>query len=207
MILGIDYSISSPALCGLFEDGSVRFSCLTEKIDSNVLWGDETFSVEYVSNKFKKLHPDRTDTERFDYAAAFFTDTIKGWLIDEQCAAAVIEDYSYGSKGRVFHIAEATGALKNKVWRKTGILFTVAAPSELKKFFHGKGNADKRQMWDACYTRHRKVADALIGHTWVKTVRKKQMKVDILPGDSPMADMVDAYAAAQYAGYLLRGEG
>ena len=43
-----------------------------------------------------------------------------------------IEDYSFGSKGRVFNLAENTGLLKHKLYKR-GIKFHTLVPSVIKK--------------------------------------------------------------------------
>ena len=58
---------------------------------------------------------------------------------------AVIEDYAYAAKGRVFSIGELGGVIKVLLWDYT-ILVMKVTPSELKKFVTGKGNAKKELM-------------------------------------------------------------
>ena len=53
-----------------------------------------------------------------------------------------------GSRGRVFHIAENTGVLKQKIY-KAGITFEVVPPSTWKKEVVGKGNADKQYVYES----------------------------------------------------------
>jgi len=57
----------------------------------------------------------------------------------------VYEDYSMGSRGKVFHIGELGGVLKLYLWR-VGIGMIMVPPSSLKLFVTGKGNADKSTM-------------------------------------------------------------
>ena len=60
-----------------------------------------------------------------------------------------IEDYSYGSTGRVFHIAENLGLLKYKLKMECGWDYTLLPPSVIKKFATDKGNANKELMLEA----------------------------------------------------------
>ena len=53
-----------------------------------------------------------------------------------------------GSRGRVFHIAENTGVLKQKIYER-GIDFEVIPPSTWKKEVVGKGNADKKYVYES----------------------------------------------------------
>jgi Holliday junction resolvasome RuvABC endonuclease subunit len=59
-----------------------------------------------------------------------------------------IEGYSYGSQGRIFHLAENMGIFKHKLY-KAGIPLTVVEPSKAKKHATGKGNADKGLMYES----------------------------------------------------------
>ena len=74
---------------------------------------------------------------------------ISTWAIQllQHCDHVVIEDYSYGSVGRVFNIAENMGLLKYKLW-EAKIPFTTIAPTSIKKFATGKGNASKVDMYE-----------------------------------------------------------
>ena len=94
-----------------------------------------------------------------------------------------IEDYSFGSTGRVFHIAENCGLLKYKLW-EIGLRFTTIAPSAIKKFATGKGNADKQKMYDAF------VAET--GQNLIQFYSKSGTLT------SPVTDIVDSYYIAKY---------
>lgn len=55
----------------------------------------------------------------------------------------LIEDFSFGSKGRaVYQIGGLQFMVRHYLW-KSGIPYCLVAPSQLKKFATGKGNADK----------------------------------------------------------------
>ena len=81
----------------------------------------------------------------------------------------MIEDYSFGSKGRVFNLAENCGLLKYMLFKKGYRFFTVP-PTVVKKFATGKGNANKEAMVKAAQEKYGypgtddNVADAL--HIW-----------------------------------------
>ena len=95
-----------------------------------------------------------------------------------------IEGYSYGSKGKVFHIAENTGVLKYKIFQN-GIPLEVIPPTTIKKFATGKGNADKVAM-----------------HKFFKTDTGIDLKNKITPDkgtvDNPVSDIVDSYYVCKY---------
>ena len=86
-----------------------------------------------------------SEQERYDNIAEFFLSKIP---THPKPPLIFIEDYSFGSTGRVFHIAENAGLLKYKLW-EVGFKFETVAPSAIKKQATGKGNADKQKMYDA----------------------------------------------------------
>lgn len=59
--------------------------------------------------------------------------------------AVIYEDYSMGSRGRVFDIGELGGVLKLEMYGK-GTPVVLVPPSTLKQFATGKGNAKKDAM-------------------------------------------------------------
>ncbi len=103
-------------------------------------------------------------------------------------AKIFIEDYSYGSKGKVFNLAENAGLLKYKMW-DVGYRFELVPPTVLKKFATGKGNADKEGMYEA-----------FVSQTGVNL--QKIMFPDRKTLASPVTDIVDSYWLSQY-GYSL----
>ena len=140
IIAGIDYSMSCPSLCIFdteldFNFHNCHFYYLIDKktkiIDEGNIHG------EYYSK-------DSENVKRFDH--------ISNWavnILDEQKVNHVfLEGYSMGSRGRVFHIAENTGVLKQKIYER-GINFEVIPPSTWKKEVVGKGNADKQYVYES----------------------------------------------------------
>jgi Holliday junction resolvasome RuvABC endonuclease subunit len=96
----------------------------------------------------------------------------------------VLEGYSFGSTGRVFHIAENIGLLKHKMW-EAKIKFDVIAPTAIKKFATGKGNANKEKMQEAF------VDETNIDVKLVLSQSEKQW--------SPSGDIIDSYYMCKYA--------
>ena len=95
-----------------------------------------------------------------------------------------LEDYAYGAKGRVFHIAENTGILKYKLWQNS-IPLDVVQPTKVKKFGTGKGNAGKPEMFQA-----------FVEETGVDLrFHMNDTKKDI---GNPISDIVDAYYICKY---------
>jgi Holliday junction resolvasome RuvABC endonuclease subunit len=79
----------------------------------------------------------------------------------------------------VFHIAENTGVLKYKLWEEAYPV-EIYAPTEVKKFATGKGNADKKSM----YLSFRKETGIDINQL---------VSSDKNTISSPVTDIVDAY--------------
>ena len=87
---------------------------------------------------------DSEDVKRFDYLSDWTINILKNKKVNH----VYLEGYSMGSRGRVFHIAENTGVLKQKNY-KAGITFQVVPPSTWKKEVVGKGNADKQYVYES----------------------------------------------------------
>lgn len=102
-----------------------------------------------------------------------------------------IEDYSFGSTGSVFNIAEATATLKHMLWMD-GFNITKISPKSIKKFATGSGNATKGDMFSTFVDK--------TGYDF-NTVFYGPTKV-IKKGDenipAPFSDLIDAYFLLQY---------
>jgi Holliday junction resolvasome RuvABC endonuclease subunit len=111
------------------------------------------------------------DVDRFD--------SISDWAINLCVGASeiAVEGYSYGSKGKVFNLAENMGIFKHKLY-KAGVPVTVIEPSKAKKLATGKGNADKQAMYEA-FSKETNT-DLLI------TFQQKTLS-------NPVTDIVDSY--------------
>lgn len=86
---------------------------------------------------------EKSKAERLD---AFHT-TVREWLREFQPDVVVIEDYSFGSRGRAtFSLGELGGNVKRCIYSE-GYEFTVVSPKTVKKFATGNGNADKEDVF------------------------------------------------------------
>ena len=168
MLVGVDYSITCPCLCLFDERKEFKFSnCFfyyltnTKKFADKILpnINGENFQ-DYVA-----------DVDRFD--------SISDWAINLCVGASeiAVEGYSYGSKGKVFNLAENMGIFKHKLY-KAGVPVTVIEPSKAKKLATGKGNADKQAMYEA-FSKETNT-DLLI------TFQQKTLS-------NPVTDIVDSY--------------
>ena len=163
-IIGIDYSLTSPAIC--INNGSLMFYYLTNK---------KKWQCEMNESIVGYAHKEWTaPIQRFTYISDFVFDilfTINNPII-------FIEGYSFGSKGQgLFQIAENCGILKYRLLEK-GYGYNTVVPSVVKKGATGKGNADKDKMYEA-FVKETKVD------------LKKLFDTDKV--GNPISDIVDSY--------------
>lgn len=175
--VGIDYSLTSPCMCLMEEpsfEGSSFYFLTSEKRNTGML----------LPNVRGDLHSDYiVDQERHDHISNHFMKLLEE--LAEDCSFHItLEDYSFGSKGRVFNLAENCGLLKHKLWQSKYIFNTIA-PTVLKKFATGKGNANK----DAMYASFLAAGNPDIN----KIISPKKASIG-----NPVSDIVDAYYLALY---------
>ncbi len=192
VIVGIDYSMSCPALTiHLGEKWSFdncKFCFLTHKkkyLDSslpNILIGQYHSSQKFYIDRFEDY---LSEEDRFYRLARQTHEFFTNWA-NIANSAVFIEGYSFGSKGKVFEIGEACGALKSRIW-EAGYEYQTVPPTVVKKFASGKGNAKKDMMHESFL---------------------KETQFDISEyfgcgiGKSPGSDIVDSYYIAKYGFYL-----
>jgi len=178
--VGIDYSMTSPAAC-FFDDRIEEF-----KFDDCTLYY-LTASKKYEMN-FKNVSGTyfefQDNIQRYDLISSFFLDCIYSKVVNEDNEVKVfIEDYSMGSKGRVFNIAENTGILKYRLWQ-LGIFYETVPPTVIKKFATGKGNSNKERMQEVFESEN----SIRLKHELNMT--EKQW--------NPSSDLIDAYYICKY---------
>ena len=173
IIAGIDYSMSCPSLC-IF-DTELDFTF--QNCDFYYLIDKKTKIIEEGNIHGEYYSKDSDNVKRFDHISNWAINILK----NQKVTHVYLEGYSMGSRGRVFHIAENTGVLKQKIY-KEGITCEVVPPSTWKKEVVGKGNADKQHVYES-------------------------MNVDLKPIfksksiTSPINDIADSYFICKY-GYL-----
>ena len=175
-IVGIDYSLNSPAICIAGDDfdfDKCSFHFLTSKKKHIGKFGKNIFGYEIKDYK--------TPIERFTNISTWALDIIHKHKTDT--AKVFIEGYSFGSKGQaVFQIAENCGILKYRLQLSPSILYDTVVPSVVKKFASGKGNADKQLMYDS-FSKHTK---------------QDLLKIfDMGKLNNPVTDIVDSYYIAK----------
>jgi Holliday junction resolvasome RuvABC endonuclease subunit len=121
-----------------------------------------------------------TQEERFYNNAAWAEVILKKY----QPNFAAVEGYAMGAKGKVFHIGENTGVLKQALWRNN-IPFINPPPTVIKKFASGSGGANKEKM---------EVAFVLeTGFDVRKHLGQEGISL------TPSSDLIDAYYMCKYA--------
>ena len=175
-IVGIDYSLNSPAICIAGDDfdfNKCSFHFLTSKKKHIGKFGKNIFGYEIKDYK--------TPIERFTNISTWALDIIHKHKTDT--AKVFIEGYSFGSKGQaVFQIAENCGILKYRLQLSPSILYDTVVPSVVKKFASGKGNADKQLMYDS----------------FIKHTKQDLLKMfDMGKLNNPVTDIVDSYYIAK----------
>jgi len=174
-IIGIDYSLSSPCIC-VFKGNEFRYDlCKFYYLTNN-----KKYNID-VLNIHGDLHKDHTCNEQRYY-------NIAKWSKDliEETDIVYMEGYSMGSTGMVFNIAENAGLLKHFLW-KQNIQYNILAPSVIKKFATGKGNANKEKLQTCFYEETGFDVKKALG------ISEKQW--------NPSSDIIDAYYICKYGYY------
>ena len=171
---GIDYSLTSPSIC-IYNGDKDKFNF--DKC--NIFFLSKTKKYSNYSHKNIDGQENYSDFSCPEQRYDFISDWAMDILISNDIQKITLEDYSYGSTGKVFHIAENTGLLKWKLWQAE-IDLEVVAPTVVKKFASGKGNADKERMYESF------IEETL--RNLNEELEPKSKKVG-----NPISDIVDSY--------------
>lgn len=174
IIAGIDYSLTSPAIC-IHKGSAWNYNNCT----FHYLVKSDKFLVktdDFIGSAYKQY---ASDAERYNNIGAWSLNI----LTESKVEKAFIEGYAFNAVGRVFQIAENTGLLKHSMW-KLKIPFDIFPPTVIKKFGTGKGNANKEKMYDS-----------FLAETGVD-IRKK-LNIINLNHWNPLSDLVDSYYIAK----------
>jgi len=184
-IAGIDYSLTSPAICVYKEEedgGYFDFDRCVFHYLSNNERQQQLATRSGLSNLKAEPYPEwKTAEERHEKLASWAYRIVQG------CEEVYLEGYAFATAAQagVRSIAENTGLLKHKMW-KNKISFMSYPPTVIKKFATGKGNANKEVMYEA-------FVDELLTPTDLKErLTPKATKVK-----NPISDLVDAYFIAK----------
>ena len=215
-IVGIDFSLNSPAFC-IFSDNKFSWGSLTRserdrdsfmkssKKPYAVLSGFEDFSFVFMDKK--KMPDDYSEKERIkiDYFQELvdqFWNEIST-LCENQEVYIAMEGLSFASNGNaLIDISMATALLRKKIVDYTGSQrFHVFSPTSVKKFAI-KGNAKKNELYEALLTRK-------LSGTNLETFTKilEENKEEWITGggnvNKPLDDMIDATFICLYLNELI----
>jgi Holliday junction resolvasome RuvABC endonuclease subunit len=184
-IAGIDYSLTSPAVCIYIEEvdgGYFDFDrCMLYYLFNNKRQQQLSTGCG-IGNIFAHPYPEwSTEEERHEKLSAWTMTLIQG------CDEVHIEGYAFATSAQagVRSIAENTGLLKNKMWLGR-IPFKNYPPTVIKKFATGKGNANKELMYEAF------ISELLTPNDLKERLTPKATKIT-----NPVSDIVDAYFIAK----------
>jgi hypothetical protein len=145
---------------------------------------DQPFTFNFIGEYSQFEYTDNTD--RFDQVSSWTVDRM-----DKVNSKVILEDYSYGSTGKVFEIGENFGLLKYKL-KCSKIPFKTVPPTVLKKYATGKGNANKELMQE------RFIKDTGINLKQLLDMTDKQW--------NPSSDIIDSYYLVRYLRNEVRDE-
>ena len=172
--IGIDPSMNSTGICVQKFDGDTKLKeefiilkpDIKEKPEEKWLnkkekiAQDEIFNFEYIFYNKMDLTPYKDMNHFSEYWKSFnmisctrqIKEIVKEFTKDNpEKIYIVIEGISYGSVQRtksIFDLAGLNYLVREKFIEKENIIFTVATPSEIKKFASGNGNCKKEVMVD-----------------------------------------------------------
>lgn len=174
-VAGIDLSLTSPSICIFsgteFDFSQCHFYFLTSTNKLSKFYNERLIGslVEEYNSQEERYHK------------------ISGWALKalamHHVTQVYIEDYAYAATGRVFHIAENGGVLKYRLWLSRYDVFSIA-PTMIKKFATGKGNAKKEDMQVAFIKETNYDVKDVLGLT------DKQW--------NPSSDIIDSYYICKY---------
>ena len=179
-IAGIDYSLTSPAICVYKEEDGGHFDF--DRCVFHYLFNTERQQQLAAGSGLGNLRADpypewKNEEERHEKLATWAYQCVQG------CEEVFLEGYAFATSGtsHVRSMAENTGLLKHKMW-KNKVPFKSYPPTVIKKFATGKGNANKELMYEA-------FVDELLTPTDLKERLTPKAKKVI----NPISDLVDAY--------------
>ena len=144
-IVGIDYSLNSPAVCISTNGGTAFSDCYFYYLTSK-----KKHIGKMLENVIGYEHKEwKSPIERFSNLSGWVLHILDTLHKKQTNKHVFIEGYSYGSKGQaIFQIAENCGILKYRL-QEANIPYETVVPSVVKKGATGKGNADKDMMYEA----------------------------------------------------------
>ena len=183
-IAGIDYSLTSPAICVYKDENDGHFDfdkCVVHYLSNNERQ-QQLASRSGLDNLKVEPYPEwQSEEERHEKLATWAYNLVQG------CEEVFLEGYAFATsvQAGVRSIAENTGLLKHKMW-KNKITFKTYPPTVIKKFATGKGNANKELMYEAFKY------ELLTPNDLKEQLTPRAMKIT-----NPISDIVDSYFIAK----------
>lgn len=174
--VGIDYSLTSPAVCIMtgekFTYENCKFHFIAQKksqiMSTTNLVGHDFFLKDWA-----------TPQVRYDALSNIVTSNVNSKSV------IAIEDYSYASKGSsILQMAENCSVMKYNLY-KTRNPFLLVSPKTIKKFATGNGNAGKELMYEY-----------FVKDTGVEL--HDILETRGIKNTSPTSDVVDSYFICKY---------
>lgn len=180
MIWGIDFSITSPAICQLAEDDSFinsKFWFLTSVKKR----------VGVFNNITGSLHKEWScDMERYQQISDWVMNCIQPSMVDK----VYIEGYSLNSKGKIYQIHENTAVLKYRLYTEH-LIFDTIPPTVIKKSATKKGNANKELIYSHFLKSNPDIRE------WLGIEKKEKI-------GNPIGDIVDSFYTAICGKYHVK---
>lgn len=176
-IVGIDASINSTG-------------CVSFDVDSqyNIVGTDYLSFTQVKKHETNKIiHFKKQEFSDYIQQNLWMIARIRKFCLGAEYVA--IEDYAYAATGKVFHIAEFIGGMKDVLYLENSKIRFYDPPS-IKLFATGKGNADKVRMvdeFDLLTCNEKPNLDFLLNPA------RNMSKYD-----SPRSDLVDAFFIAKF---------
>ena len=183
-IAGIDYSLTSPAICVYKDENDRHFDfdgCVFHYLSNNEKQR-QLAARSGLENIRTEPYPEwKSEEERHEKLATWAYNIVQG------CEEVFLEGYAFATsvQAGVRSMAENTGLLKHKMW-KNKLKFQTYPPTVIKKFATGKGNSNKEKMYEA-------FVDELLTPTDLKERLTPKAKKII----NPISDIVDSYFIAK----------
>ena len=183
-IAGIDYSLTSPAICVYKDENDGHFDfdkCVVHYLSNNERQ-QQLATGSGLDNLKAEPYPEwNTEEDRHEKLATWAYNIVQG------CEEVFLEGYAFATsvQAGVRSIAENTGLLKHKMW-KNKITFKTYPPTVIKKFATGKGNANKELMYEAFKY------ELLTPNDLKEQLTPRAMKIT-----NPISDIVDSYFIAK----------
>jgi len=204
-IVGIDFSINSPAFC-CFKDGKYTWGSLTrsDRTPESLLKSPKKpFSILSTESDFKLYFLDKSELpdnyiQKERIKIVYFLDIVEMlWnnileiMGDEEFFVAM-EGLSFSSNGNaLIDISMATALLREKIIERIGVeKFYVFSPTSIKKFAL-KGNAKKDELYTALCS-FQEDGTNLKSFTNILDLNKDEWITPSKAVNKPIDDIVDA---------------